>query len=212
MRFISWPAVFGVLVVLLSGFQSCRAFSWEDVSHRASQSPLDETFIDSSASIRHNDRLPNIYAVALHELQELESEPLCHRIAARLLVNNCQLLEGKDEPTVLTDSGRRVRDFVDAYAASLAICDLQRGSFVIPFACSKFREEALAAVPDAKEARLHVTTREIDSCLSSLGKSDSAWNTWVSYRHKALRFCEAARADNEKGSTSAALNDVSADP
>ncbi|KAG7135756.1 hypothetical protein HYQ45_006568 [Verticillium longisporum] len=45
---------------------------------------------------------------------------------------------------------------------------------------------------------LHVSTREIDSCLTALAKSDSAWNTWVSYRHKALRFCEAARADNEK--------------
>jgi hypothetical protein len=137
----------------------------------------------------------------MNELQELQSEPLCHRIAARLLVNNCQLLEGKDEATVLTDSGRQVRDFVDAYAASLAICDLQRGNFNIPPACAEFREEALAAVSDSKEARLHVSTREIDSCLTSMGKSDSAWNTWVSYRHKALRFCEAARADNEKGST-----------
>ncbi|KAH7359174.1 hypothetical protein B0T11DRAFT_341331 [Plectosphaerella cucumerina] len=134
----------------------------------------------------------------MNELQELQSEPLCHRIAARLLVNNCQLLEGKDEATVLTDSGRQVRDFVDAYAASLAICDLQRGNFNIAPACAKFREEALAAVSDSKEARLHVSTREIDSCLTSMGKSDSAWNTWVSYRHKALRFCEAARADNEK--------------
>ncbi|GJC81328.1 hypothetical protein ColLi_04166 [Colletotrichum liriopes] len=134
----------------------------------------------------------------MQELQELESEPLCHRIAARLLVNNCQLLDGKDDATVLTDSGRQVRDFVDSYAASLAICDLERGSFVIPSSCAPFRERSLVNIPDSSIPRLHASPQQIDSCLSGLAKSDSAWNTWVSYRHKALRFCEAARADNEK--------------
>ncbi|KAI8267662.1 hypothetical protein K4K56_004464 [Colletotrichum sp. SAR 10_98] len=143
-------------------------------------------------------RLPNIYAVAMQELQELESEPLCHRIAARLLVNNCQLLDGKDDATVLIDSGRQIRDFVDSYAASLAICDLERGSFDIPSGCAPFRENSLAQIPDSKFPRLHVSPQQIDSCLSGLARSDSAWNTWVSYRHKALRFCEAARADNDK--------------
>lgn len=197
MRFLaSSLAPDALLVALLAAGAS--AFSWmEGNRHKIQHSDAD--FHEPTISIRENSRLPNIYTVAMHELQELESEPLCHRIAARLLVNNCQLLDGKDDTTVLTDSGRQVRDFVDSYAASLAICDLERGSFVIPSACSKFREHALAAIPVSEEARLHVSTREIDTCLTSLGKSDSAWNTWVSYRHKALRFCEAARADNDKG-------------
>ncbi|KAL2874596.1 hypothetical protein SGCOL_010265 [Colletotrichum sp. CLE4] len=131
-------------------------------------------------------RLPNVYAVAMQELQELESEPLCHRIAARLLVNNCQLLEGKDDATVLIDSGRQIRDFVDSYAASLAICDLERGSFVIPSGCAPFRERALANLPVSKVAQLHVSPRQIDSCLSGLAKSDSAWNTWLSDSAKLL--------------------------
>ncbi|KAI1111682.1 hypothetical protein F5Y14DRAFT_303933 [Nemania sp. NC0429] len=152
----------------------------------------------SSQVVRLGAQLPSSYEIALNELQELESEPLCHRIAARLLVNNCQLLEGKDEATVLTDSGRKIRDFVDSYAASLAICDLERGRFEIPTECAKLREPTLSQLPIQKTARLHVTSGEIDSCLSGLGASDSAWNTWVSYRHKALRFCEAARADNDK--------------
>jgi hypothetical protein len=146
-----------------------------------------------------NPRLPNIYAVALSELQELESEPLCHRVAARLLVNNCQLVDGKDEATILTDSGRQVRDFVDSYAASLAICDLERGSFEIPKECAKFREPSLSQIAMRNEPQLHVSPGEIGLCLSALAASDAAWSTWVSYRHKALRFCEAARADNEKG-------------
>ncbi|KAI1338767.1 hypothetical protein F5Y15DRAFT_424288 [Xylariaceae sp. FL0016] len=154
----------------------------------------------SSASklLQVGSRHLNSYDIALSELQQLESEPLCHRIAARLLVNNCQLLEGKDEATVLTDSGRKIRDFIDSYAASLAICDLERGSFIIPRECSQFREHALSQLPLQNKAHLHVTSTQIDNCLSSLSNSDSAWNTWVSYRHKALRFCEAARADHDR--------------
>lgn len=135
----------------------------------------------------------------MSELQELESQPLCHRVAARLLVNNCQLVDGKDEATILTDSGRQVRDFVDSYAASLAICDLERGSFSIPKECAKFREPSLSQIALRNEAQLHVSAGEIGLCLSALAASDAAWSTWVSYRHKALRFCEAARADNQKG-------------
>ncbi|KAJ4306025.1 hypothetical protein N0V88_000820 [Collariella sp. IMI 366227] len=159
---------------------------------------LVQTHSDKPSDLLQNPRLPNIYAVALSELQELESEPLCHRVAARLLVNNCQLVDGKDEATILTDSGRQVRDFVDSYAASLAICDLERGRFVIPKECAKFREPSLSQIAIRDEAQLHVSPGEIGLCLSALAASDAAWSTWVSYRHKALRFCEAARADNEK--------------
>ncbi|PHH69495.1 hypothetical protein CDD82_7714 [Ophiocordyceps australis] len=146
----------------------------------------------------YNETLAKYYSQAISELEQLESEPLCHRIAARLLVNNCQLLDGQNDATILTDSGRATRDFVDSYAASLAICDLERGSFDIPKSCSQFRETALSVMPIPTRPQLHVSSLEIDSCLEGLARSDSAWNTWVSYRHKALRFCEAARVENEK--------------
>jgi hypothetical protein len=148
--------------------------------------------------MRSEARLQKIYEVALTELQALESEPMCHRVAARNLVNNCQLLDGKDEATLLTDSGRQARDFIDSYAASLAICDLERGRFNIPGACTKFQEFTLSRLPTQNMPHLHVTSREIEDCLTGLGQSDSSWNTWVSYRHKARGFCEAARADNQK--------------
>lgn len=105
----------------------------------------------------------------------------------------------------MKDSGRQLRDFIDSYAASLAICDLERGAFNIPYQCDKFREGALSQLTMRNEAYMHASTKEIDLCLSALAVSDSAWNTWVSYRHKALRFCEAARADNEKGTYSGFL-------
>lgn len=155
--------------------------------------------VNLSEMLQSGSRLSDTYSTALSELQDLESEPLCHRVAARLLVVNCQLLDGKDEATILTDSGRQVRDFVDAYAASMAICDLERGRFKIPSTCDKFREPILAQLSVGNQAQLHVTSREIDLCLSGLGEESSAWSTWISYRHKTLRFCEAARADQEKG-------------
>jgi hypothetical protein len=138
-----------------------------------------------------------VYAVALQELQDLESQPVCHRTAAKLLVSDCQLLDGKDEATV-HDSGRRVRDFVDFYAAAMAICDLERGSFVIPAACGKFREASLAEMATPGRPTLHVSAAEIDGCLRGLALESAAWTTWVSYRHKALAFCEAARGDYAK--------------
>ena len=158
-----------------------------------------EPIPEKPSDLLQKSRLPNVYAVALSELQELEQEPLCHRVAARLLVNNCQLVDGKDEATILTDSGRQIRDFVDSYAASLAICDLERGNFVIPNECAKFREPSLTQIAIRNTPQLHVSSKEISLCLSALAASDAAWSTWISYRHKALRFCEAARADNEKG-------------
>jgi hypothetical protein len=142
-----------------------------------------------------------VYTKALKDLQELESEPLCHRVAARLLVNNCQVLDGKDEATVLTDNGQIVQDFIDAYGASLAICDLERGGFIIPKRCNKFREPTLARIPAHSQIGLHVSTEEINECLRDLGLSESMWSTWQNYRHKTFGFCQAARADNLKGTS-----------
>ncbi|KAI1636836.1 hypothetical protein F4809DRAFT_607333 [Biscogniauxia mediterranea] len=186
-----------IVLLLLAGSRLASGFPWLGEPEVPSAR---EQIVSNSASqlLQSGLRSPSFYESALDELQQLETQPLCHRIAARLLVNNCQLLEGKDEATVLTDSGRKIRDFVDSYAASLAICDLERGSFVIPRECANFRESTLSQLPLQTTARLHITSQEIDACLSGLGTSDSAWNTWVSYRHKALRFCEAARADNDR--------------
>ncbi|TGJ88195.1 hypothetical protein E0Z10_g609 [Xylaria hypoxylon] len=190
-----------LLISLLIQANTVPALSWPGRTSAlptAEQAPILELSSSSSQLLRVNTKPSTSYEFALDELEKLELEPLCHRTAARLLVNNCRILEGKDEATILTDSGRKIRDFVDSYAASLAICDLERGHFVIPKECTKFQEPALSQLPIQNAPNLHVTSAEIDACLSSLGASDSAWNTWVSYRHKALRFCEAARADNEK--------------
>ncbi|KAK8068754.1 hypothetical protein PG994_005370 [Apiospora phragmitis] len=191
-----------VALVLLFGVDETSGFSWgrtpSSPSHEIHSRPAFDPSLSATEMLQTGTRARSTYEVALQELKQLESEPLCHQTAARLLVSNCQVLEGKDEATVLTDSGRQIRDFVDAYAASLAICDLERGRFNIPSACDPFRESTLTQLALQNTIKLHATSKQIDNCLSGLGASDSAWNTWISYRHKALRFCEAARADNEK--------------
>lgn len=148
--------------------------------------------------IQPSSRLPNIYAVAIKTLEDLKSGPFCHQIAAVMLHNNCQLLEKIDDPNGSGHSGQKMTDFVDSYAASLAICDLERGSFSIPSACSKLQEESLRKLTNSGSTDLHVSTEEIEACLAGLGKDASAWNTWVNYKHKAYMICEAGKADSNK--------------
>lgn len=216
---VSRAALLGRIVIYLCTLTNAYAFSWgsrrlngKKRESGSTPSSLVNLCLGAANSLLRNselrevhqidDSLTDMYATVLSELQDLESEPLCHRNAARLLVSHCQILDGKNEATVLTDSGRAARDFVDSYAASLAICDLERGSFTIPSSCANFRETALARIAIPSTPQLHVSSVEIDKCLEGLAQSDSAWNTWVSYRHKALRFCDAARVDNEKGEAS----------
>ncbi|CAM1506448.1 Fc.00g060890.m01.CDS01 [Cosmosporella sp. VM-42] len=193
-KFISW----GLLAL---SFFTTRGvgFSWglDRRANGGAPSAYEEArprFASQAVPIPLADR----YTAALNELQELESKPLCHRIAARLLVNNCQLVNGQDETLTRTDTDRAARDFVDAYAIGLAICDLERGSFRIPPTCSQFQESTLATIPVPVRPQLHVSTQDITECLRDLAHSDSAWNTWVNYRHQAVRFCEASLAENKK--------------
>ncbi|CAK7270252.1 hypothetical protein SEPCBS119000_003993 [Sporothrix epigloea] len=193
-------------VVVAAAIRSAAAIPWLSSQQVESEDRPIGYPSPSLSSISPSDLLQTgtrqrsaLYQQALIELKELETEPLCHRVAARLLVHNCHLLDGKDDATLHTDSGRRARDFVDSYAASLAICDLERASFNIPPACAPLRETVLSQVPLSDgTAQLHVSEAQIRACLTGLGESPSAWNTWVSYSHKAIRFCEAARADHEK--------------
>ncbi|TDZ30323.1 hypothetical protein C8035_v002885 [Colletotrichum spinosum] len=192
--------VFWTSVLVQRWIASAQAWSWGSENKGLDTVHIMNSHVETpSTKAQSTPKLPDIYTVVIRELQELESEPLCHRNAARLLVNNCQLIDGKDDATMDIDSGRRIRDFVDSYAASLAICDLERGSFDIPAGCAPFRASSLAKLPDPKQPLLHVSPQQIDFCLKGLAKSTSSWNTWVSYRHKSLRFCEAARAENDKG-------------
>ncbi len=151
--------------------------------------------------LESRSRRPEIYTKAMLELKRLEEQPLCHRLAAQLLVNNCRSLEGVDEENYDWNSVHLQRSHVESFAASLAICDLERAKFTIPRSCSPFNHLALqqAARHGNGNGKLEVSGEKVTDCLESLALDPSYWSTWLSYRDKALLFCKAARLDIDKG-------------
>jgi hypothetical protein len=135
----------------------------------------------------------------MFELKRLEDEPTCHRVAVKLLMNNCQGLENIGEDDYQSDNGHLQKHQVESFAASLAICDLERGRFIIPHACSPFTGSAMYRVARDGKGKLQVSPEQVGGCLEALGQDHSHWNTWLSYRDKALLFCRAARYDIDKG-------------
>ncbi|KXJ90505.1 hypothetical protein Micbo1qcDRAFT_226459 [Microdochium bolleyi] len=152
----------------------------------------------ASRETQNHSRFTNAAARASEEILALEGEPVCHTVAARFLSNNCQVLDGKDDATILTDSGRHIRDFLESYAVSLAICDLERGNKTVPDQCIKFRESSLTHIPIHDMAHLHVTSDEIQACLSTFATSAVVWGTYISHKQNALRFCEASLSENNR--------------
>ncbi|KAL3422008.1 nuclear membrane fusion protein Kar5 [Phlyctema vagabunda] len=148
--------------------------------------------------LESRSRKPEIYTKAMMELKRLEEEPLCHRLAAQMLMNNCQGLENVDENDYQFNSVRFQRHHIESFAASLALCDLERGRFTIPGACTPFTSEALLKISHEGKENLDVSPEQVGKCLEALGQDHSHWNTWLSYRDKALLFCRAARIDIDK--------------
>jgi len=144
-------------------------------------------------------RRSDVYTKAMLELKRLEEEPICHRVAVQLLMNNCQGLEDVGESEYQFESAHLQRHHVESFAASLAICDLERGSFVIPSACLQFTSSSLMRASRDQKGNLQVSPDQVGSCLGALGQDHSHWMTWLSYRDKALLFCRAARFDIDKG-------------
>lgn len=149
--------------------------------------------------LNSRSRKPEIYTKAMLELKRLEEEPICHRVAVQLLMNNCQGLEDVGEDSYQWDNGHLQRHHVESFAASLAICDLERGRFIIPQSCTLFTSSALHRISRDGRGKLQVSPEQVGGCLEALGQDHSHWNTWLSYRDKALLFCRAARTDIDKG-------------
>jgi hypothetical protein len=141
---------------------------------------------------------PEVYQKAMLELKRLEEEPICHRMAARLLMSNCQGLENISEQDYKLTSASIERHHVESFAASLAMCDMERARFDIPGACTPFRSSALHKAIRGNGILL-VSPEQVSACLEALGQDHSHWMTWLSYRDKALLFCRGARVDIDKG-------------
>ncbi|KAH8816172.1 hypothetical protein F5884DRAFT_775233 [Xylogone sp. PMI_703] len=143
-------------------------------------------------------RKAEIYTKAVMELKRLENEPLCHRTATKVLLNNCQDLEEINEENYELHSTRLQRQHVESFALSLAICDLERIKFAIPSSCEPFGSVALGLASEGEQSGLRVSSEQVGQCLEALGRDHTYWITWTSYRDKALLFCRAARIDIDK--------------
>ena len=144
-------------------------------------------------------RKSEVYTKAMFELKRLEEKPVCHRVAVQLLMDNCQGLENAGESEYQFESAHLQRHHVESFAASLAICDLERGGFFIPSACLPFTSSSLMRATRDQKGNLQVSPDQVGLCLGALGQDHSHWMTWLSYRDKTLLFCRAARFGIDKG-------------
>jgi hypothetical protein len=144
-------------------------------------------------------RKPDIFNKAIAELKRLESKPMCHRIAARLLVNNCRGLEELNEHNFQFDSSEAQRHHVDSFTISLTACELERMALDVPRECSPFMSAALFQYAREGREKIEVSVTQVNECLRALAQDQSSLQTWISYRDKAIIFCQAARLDLDKG-------------
>lgn len=132
------------------------------------------------------------------EIKRLEEKPICHRMAAQLLVKNCQGLKDLKAHEYQVVSESMQRHHVESFAASLALCDMDRARFVIPEACRLFTNVALEDAIRGS-GKLEASPNELSRCLQGLGQDHSHWSTWLSYRDTSLLLCRGGSIDVGKG-------------
>lgn len=147
-------------------------------------------------------RKPEVYTSAMVELKRLEQEPICHRTAAQLLMDNCRAIEEMDASNAQWGNAHIQRHHVESFANGLTMCDMERAKFVTPKACSPFGSSALYRASRDKHSQLDISQDQVTDCLEALGRDHSHWGTWLSNRDKAVTICRAARLDIEKGMSS----------
>ncbi|KAK8903948.1 hypothetical protein QC760_007385 [Botrytis cinerea] len=193
------------LKLLLLGMWSVSvsAFGWkskvvDDSTPGQRQIGRNQRQNTKSELVNARSRNNELYSSAMLELKRLEEEPICHRVVAQLLMSNCEGLEDINQHEYDLYSGRVQRHYVESLAASLAICDMERSSMVVPDACESFRLPSLLRASQEAEGKLQVSQNEVGACLKGLGKDPSHWLSWTSYRDNCLLICQAARSDIDK--------------
>jgi hypothetical protein len=167
--------------------------------------------VTDSASFTPGDMLdpksrkPELYELALMDLKKLGKESTCHQIATKLYMSSCQLfqeLELQSEGSLVTRGGGRLQDYIDSFAISRAICDLETAHAVIPHVCESFREPALLVVMNSRGVQgLEISHEQIGQCMKGLHSDQKSWTSYNSNRDSAALLCRASRLDIDKGKT-----------
>ncbi|RDL37174.1 Uncharacterized protein BP5553_04607 [Venustampulla echinocandica] len=141
---------------------------------------------------------PEFYAKAMLELKRLEDEPLCHRLAAQLLMNTCRNLQDITEQTLEFTTARLQRNHVESFAAALTLCDMEDVGWEVPEQCYALSSTAMQQVVENNEDTLLVPPNQVQVCLTTLSQDHTHWMTWLHRRDSALLFCRAASIDMDK--------------
>jgi hypothetical protein len=145
-----------------------------------------------------NSRKPDFYNKAMLELKRLEEEPVCHRMAAHLLMNTCRGLQDINEETLQFTKARMRRNHVESFAAALTLCDMEGVNWEIPEPCLPLSSTAMHQTIQDNRSTLVVASDQVQACLKTLSKDHTHWMTWLHRRDSALLFCRAASIDMDK--------------
>ncbi|KAK2627938.1 hypothetical protein QTJ16_002584 [Diplocarpon rosae] len=142
---------------------------------------------------------PEIYTEALIRLKRLESKPICHRVAAQLLMNNCRGLDGINEQAYQLNSDHIQTHQIETFTASLTVCEMEHLGLEldIPNTCSAFSSAALYDYARKHKEKLEVSHQQKDDCIKALSHGKGL-GIWLSYRDTAMMFCRAAGLGLEK--------------
>ena len=132
------------------------------------------------------------------ELKRLEEEPICHRLAAHLLMNTCRGLQDINEQTLQSTKARIQRNHVESFAAALTLCDMEGVNWDIPDSCLPLSSMAMHRTIQDSKSTLIVAPAQVQACLTTLSQDHTHWMTWLHRRDSALLFCRAASIDMDK--------------
>lgn len=143
-------------------------------------------------------RKPEFYTEALVGLERLEDQPLCHRVAAQLLMKNCRGLDGVDKQTYQLNSDQTQKHHIEAFTASLTVCEMEEVSFLVPESCLPFSSSSI--FHHAREiGHLKVSREQIIDCKTAIHQNPSNQHIWSNFVTSATVFCRAARSELENG-------------
>jgi hypothetical protein len=148
-------------------------------------------------------RKTELYELALTDLEKLGKESTCHQIATKLYMSSCQLFQElgvHSDESLATRSGGRLQDYIDSFAISRAICDLETAHAVIPGECQLFREPALLSVINSQGVQgLDISRDQIRKCMKGLHSDEKSWTSYNSNKDSAALLCRASRLDIDRG-------------
>jgi len=154
--------------------------------------------------VHHGD----VFSQAIRIIHDYDRAPSCHRVATKALLDSCQSLEPADR------SANLALDLVkSAFAARLAICELNGAGAAVPTEC-------MSMIPKASDDQsllcrstgYHCDSREkpkpdfspisqpeTNACLRALESKPQWWTSYSNARQNAVLMCHAAREQIEHG-------------